>query len=256
MRRSATQFKSFTVGYWSLYGNMAQNAFKHGDWAPFLTTNAALFMLGGLKAFPLYDSVRNLAIRELGWAPPENSGLYSLGSAIGLGDVGNNINITSSVEPFNLPQSVSAQDLLQFAGGPAFGSALNLFNTARESGVTSAEAKRSALRAVAPPLLAWGDAISERNAGGLFDKKGRKIVDVKDAEYATRLLGLNVNPRAKYYDWRSKIQAALEGGRPAMAATMRAQAASEGVYISDEAMSQTKGQIKSAKTKAEGGTFR
>lgn len=258
IRRGATQFKSFTVGYWSLYGNMAENAFKHGDWAPFLATNAALWTLGGLKAFPLYDNVRNMAIKELGWAPPENSGLYSLSSMIGLGDVANNINITTSVEPFNLPQGTDPTSLLQFAGGPTFGSALNVLDQARQAGydITSPAAKRAALRAVAPPLLAWGDAISERNAGGLYDTKGRKIVDVKDAEYATRLLGLNVNPRAKYYDWRSKIQAALEGGRPAMAATMRAQAAAEGVYISDAAMSQLKGQIKTQKTKSEGGMFR
>jgi len=241
------QFRTFGIAYTTLLHDM----WKH-DKRSFARAMASLWFVGGLPAFPFYDFVRNRFLKHAGIDLPEWNGFSGALSLLGAGAwIPHTIDVTTSVEPFNLPRSFSARDLASTALGPTFGPMVGLGEDVSQYGPGSPQAIKTGMRMVSPEIVAAGEAGTEWWRGGVSSPAGMPIAKQTGPQLLARGLGIRGPIKGTYIQARRDLSAALERGDWKLVDSLKAKYRAEGLIIPKQMISRLKGEIKANKTKSQ-----
>lgn len=261
-RRLAGQFRTFGVAYSTLFkdavmaaksaglkGIAADIRAGNGDSLVAARMASALMFMGGLGTFPLYEGLRSWSMRHAGWDMPDRGlvgwGWHALRTHnSGIPNI--NMDITSSVEPFNLPRDLSIKSIGEYAMGPTFGSAADYVDTAwKEGSMVSPEAVKMAIRGMfGPGITSLGEVAVERSRGGVRTDSGRVIANRSWTEQLPRALNMAPSVRAQFYNYRKDIKDAMMGGRQDVVNEIIREAKRNGLYLTGSDLSSIRGEVK------------
>lgn len=245
-RRLLGQFRSFGANYISLYAN----AWKHDKMSAFKMT-AGLWFLAGLPGFPLYETMRNQIIKTTGHdLLPEWNGLSGIMERVGWGAwVPHSIDLTTRIEPFNLPRSLAARDLASTAFGPTLGPLFGLAEDITAEGASSPQAIKTMLRMVSPYLVSAGEAYSEYKRGGVFTPAGTLIGKQNLPQLIFRGIGMRPPMKQAYFQTRNKLKVALLSGNMDLVRQIAKDSRANGVIVTSKMVKRLQGEIKADKRK-------
>lgn len=243
-RRLFFQFRTFGVAY----STLAVDLWKH-DKVGFARMAGALGFIGGLPAFPMFDFVRHQILKNTGFALPENNGFSLLGNAITFGFLPQvPFDVTSTIEPFNLPRSLQGRDLISSALGPTFGPFVNFVGDLSNTGL-SPEAGKAAVRMLSPTAVNIGESIVEDMRGGTHTPAGELMVERTAPQRYMHMAGLFPSAKSDYYGIRQKLVDAIQSGNMDTVAAIRQESEARGVRVTDKMLRGIRAQIKGAETK-------
>lgn len=249
-RRLFFQFRTFGVAY----STLAADLWRY-DKPAFARMAGALGFIGGLPAFPMFDFVRHQILKNTGFALPENNGFSTLAHAITYGFLPTDLvvpeipfDVTSTIEPFNLPRSLQGRDLISSALGPTFGPFVNFVGDLSNTGL-SPEAGKAAVRMLSPTAVNIGESIVEDMRGGVHTPAGQLMVERTAPQRWAHMAGLFPSAKSDYYGIRQKLVDAIQSGNMDTVDAIRQEAESRGVIVNDKMLRGIRSQIKGAETK-------
>jgi len=243
LRRVWGQFQSYRVGYGTLLFSLA----KH-DPAGFARAMGALVAVAGPMGLPFFEAVNHTFLKNgLPPLPDVNGAAWALRTA-GL-DMPP-IDVTAGVEPFNMPRSFGATDVMSMVLGPTFGGALGVVDAASKEGWTSPRAIRAGIRAAVPEVGNIAETAKAYSQGGLVTLPGGEpIMKLNNQQMLARILGLRPALKADYYRTRDQLKSAIEGQNWSAVKAIMDRERQRGVLMTRRNMSGIIGQIKAERTK-------
>lgn len=215
LNQSVGQFQTFGIAYTELFKDLMLHA--RTDLRPAVRALSVLAMLGGLGALPLYNTLRSLTMRNLGWAPPDITGMRLAwdASVQMLGYPGAqppiDVDLTYSLNPFPNPVDADWPSVIERLGGATIGTVGGMIGTAWKEGPLAPQTTRAVARGVLGSAFPYLETAAEIARGGVIEHGKKTIARLGTPQLMARLANLAPTVTSWYYGAKDEIKDAMIG---------------------------------------------